>query len=120
MSRSITSTRPSPRRRIESWRGGSSIEAAIGAAPAKAATNYDVVVIGHRVGGYTAANRAGELALKTACMEGAAVLGGTCLNIGCIPPKALLHASELFDLARTKFAVKSGGQSHERRSFDVA
>jgi hypothetical protein len=76
----------------------------MGAAPPKAATDYDVVVIGSGVGGYTAANRAGQLGQKTACVEGAAVLGGTCLNVGCIPLKALLHASELFDLARTKFA----------------
>jgi dihydrolipoamide dehydrogenase len=75
----------------------------MGAAPPKAATDYDVVVIGSGVGGCTAANRAGQLGLKTACVEGAAVLGGTCLNVGCIPSKALLHASELFDLARTKF-----------------
>jgi len=76
----------------------------MGAAPPKAATDYDVVVIGSGVSGYTAANRAGQLGLKTACVEGAPVLGGTCLNVGCIPSKALLHASELFDLARTKFA----------------
>jgi pyruvate/2-oxoglutarate dehydrogenase complex dihydrolipoamide dehydrogenase (E3) component len=76
----------------------------MGAAPPKAATDHDVVVIGSGVGGYTAPNRAGQLGLKTACVEGAAVLGGTCLNVGCIPSKALLHASELFDLAGTKFA----------------
>jgi len=70
----------------------------------KTTATYDVVVIGSGVGGYTAAIRAGQLGLKTACVEGATVLGGTCLNIGCIPSKALLHASELFDLARTKFA----------------
>jgi len=63
-----------------------------------------VVVIGSGVGGYTAAIRAGQLGLKTGCVEAAPVLGGTCLNVGCIPSKALLHASELFDLARTKFA----------------
>src|ERR1700676_2734923 len=66
--------------------------------------SYDVVIIGSGVGGYTAAIRAGQLGLKTACVEGTPVLGGTCLNVGCIPSKALLHASELFDLARTKFA----------------
>src|SRR5271156_263090 len=65
---------------------------------------YDVVVIGSGVGGYSAAIRAGQLGLRTACVEGASVLGGTCLNIGCIPSKVLLHASEMFDLARTKFA----------------
>src|ERR1700693_1544402 len=67
-------------------------------------TNYDVVVIGSGVGGYTAAIRAGQLGFKTDCIEGAGVLAGTCLIVGCIPSKALLHASELFDLARTKFA----------------
>ena len=66
--------------------------------------DYDVVVIGSGVGGYTAAIRAGQLGLRTACVEGAAVLGGTCLNVGCIPSKALLYASEMFDLAQTKFA----------------
>jgi dihydrolipoamide dehydrogenase len=66
--------------------------------------DYEVVVIGSGVGGYTAAIRAGQLGLRTACVEGAPVLGGTCLNVGCIPSKALLHASEMFDLARTKFA----------------
>ena len=72
--------------------------------PSKAAVNYDVVVIGSGVGGYTAAIRAGQLGLKTACVEGAPVLGGTYLNVGCVPSKASLHASDLFDLARTKFA----------------
>jgi dihydrolipoamide dehydrogenase len=80
-----------------------SIEAIMTPVPSKAAANYDVVVIGSGVGGYTAAIRAGQLGLKTACVEGAQVLGGTCLNVGCIPSKALLHASELFHLARTKF-----------------
>jgi dihydrolipoamide dehydrogenase len=72
-------------------------------APSNTEANYDVIVIGSGVGGYTAAIRAGQLGLKTACIEGNSVLGGTCLNVGCIPSKALLHASELFDLARTKF-----------------
>jgi dihydrolipoamide dehydrogenase len=71
--------------------------------PSNTDAHYDVVVIGSGVGGYTAAIRAGQLGLKTACIEGNSVLGGTCLNVGCIPSKALLHASELFDLARTKF-----------------
>jgi dihydrolipoamide dehydrogenase len=71
--------------------------------PSNTDAHYDVVVIGSGVGGYTAAIRAGQLGMKTACIEGNSVLGGTCLNVGCIPSKALLHASELFDLARTKF-----------------
>jgi dihydrolipoamide dehydrogenase len=65
---------------------------------------YDVVIIGGGPGGYNAAIRAGQLGLKVACVEGRATLGGTCLNVGCIPSKALLHASELFELARKDFA----------------
>lgn len=61
----------------------------MGAGPSKAAADYDVVVIGGGVGGYIAAIRAGQLGLKTACVEGTPVLGGTCLNVGCIPSKAL-------------------------------
>jgi dihydrolipoamide dehydrogenase len=67
--------------------------------PSATPSSYDVVVIGSGVGGYTAAIRAGQLGLKTGCVEAAPVLGSTCLNVGCIPSKALLHASELFDLA---------------------
>jgi dihydrolipoamide dehydrogenase len=57
---------------------------------------YDVVVIGSGPGGYVAAIRAAQLGLKTACIEKSKVLGGTCLNVGCIPSKALLHSSELY------------------------
>jgi len=57
---------------------------------------YDVVVIGSGPGGYVAAIRAAQLGLKTACVEKRETLGGTCLNIGCIPSKALLHSSELY------------------------
>ena len=65
---------------------------------------YDVVIIGGGPGGYNAAIRAGQLGLSVACVEGRATLGGTCLNVGCIPSKALLHASELYELARKDFA----------------
>ncbi|HEV2568416.1 dihydrolipoyl dehydrogenase [Sphingomonas sp.] len=58
--------------------------------------DYDVLVIGAGPGGYVAAIRAAQLGLKTACAESRETLGGTCLNVGCIPSKALLHASELF------------------------
>ena len=61
--------------------------------------DYDVLVIGAGPGGYVAAIRAAQLGLKTACAEGRATLGGTCLNVGCIPSKAMLHASEFFDAA---------------------
>ncbi len=66
---------------------------------------YDVVVIGGGPGGYNAAIRAGQLGLKVACVEKRATLGGTCLNVGCIPSKALLHASELYELAGKGFAA---------------
>jgi dihydrolipoamide dehydrogenase len=58
--------------------------------------NYDVVVIGSGPGGYVAAIRASQLGLKTACIEKNMQLGGTCLNIGCIPSKALLQSSEFY------------------------
>ena len=67
-------------------------------------TQYDVVIIGGGPGGYNAAIRAGQLGLKVACVEKRKTLGGTCLNVGCIPSKALLHASEMFNEARTGFA----------------
>ncbi len=70
------------------------------AAPQAPATDiagsYDVIVIGGGPGGYVAAIRAAQLGLKTACVEMRATLGGTCLNIGCIPSKALLQSSENF------------------------
>ncbi len=57
---------------------------------------FDVVVIGSGPGGYVAAIRAAQLGLKVACIDKRKELGGTCLNIGCIPSKTLLHASELY------------------------
>ena len=65
---------------------------------------YDVIVIGSGPGGYVAAIRAGQLGLKVACVEGRETLGGTCLNIGCIPYKALLHASHMMHEAEHNFA----------------
>lgn len=58
--------------------------------------DFDVVIIGSGPGGYVAAIRAAQLGLKTACIEKRETLGGTCLNVGCIPSKALLHSSELY------------------------
>ncbi|MBI1404519.1 MAG: dihydrolipoyl dehydrogenase [Caulobacter sp.] len=66
---------------------------------------YDVVIIGGGPGGYNAAIRAGQLGMKVACVEGRGVLGGTCLNVGCMPSKALLHASEMFTAAKGEFAT---------------
>ncbi|MEE4155432.1 MAG: dihydrolipoyl dehydrogenase [Erythrobacter sp.] len=62
--------------------------------------DYDVLIIGAGPGGYVAAIRAAQLGLKTACIESRETLGGTCLNVGCIPSKALLHGSELYDQSR--------------------
>jgi dihydrolipoamide dehydrogenase len=67
-------------------------------------TTYDVVIIGGGPGGYNAAIRAGQLGLKAACVEMRGTLGGTCLNVGCMPSKALLHASELYAAAGGEFA----------------
>src|SRR5258706_8803032 len=64
---------------------------------------YDVVIIGGGPGGYNAAIRAGQLGLTVACVEKRATLGGTCLNVGCIPSKALLHASEFYEMANLDF-----------------
>jgi dihydrolipoamide dehydrogenase len=66
--------------------------------------SYDVIVIGSGPGGYVCAIRAAQLGLKTAVVEKEKTFGGTCLNIGCIPSKALLHASELFEEAAHVFA----------------
>ncbi len=68
------------------------------------AERYDVVIVGAGPGGYVAAIRAAQLGLKAACVESRASLGGTCLNIGCIPSKALLQSSEKFAEARTALA----------------
>src|SRR5579875_2932471 len=64
---------------------------------------YDLIVIGSGPGGYVCALRAAQLGMKVACVEKRATLGGTCLNIGCIPSKALLQSSEDFYAAREKF-----------------
>jgi dihydrolipoamide dehydrogenase len=65
---------------------------------------FDVIVIGSGPGGYVCAIRAAQLGLKVACVEKRATLGGTCLNIGCIPSKALLHSSENFEATGHQFA----------------
>ena len=65
---------------------------------------YDVIIIGGGPGGYNAAIRAGQLGMKVACVEKRVTLGGTCLNVGCMPSKALLHASELYAAANNDFA----------------
>jgi len=75
-------------------------------------SDFDVIIIGSGPGGYVAAIRAAQLGLKVACVEKRATLGGTCLNVGCIPSKALLHGSELYAEAahgeHTKFGIGYG------------
>jgi dihydrolipoamide dehydrogenase len=76
------------------------------------AEKFDVIIIGAGPGGYVCAIRCAQLGLKTACVEKRPTLGGTCLNIGCIPSKALLHASEVYDEAQhhmADFGVKVSG-----------
>src|SRR5688572_11898932 len=65
---------------------------------------YDVIVIGAGPGGYVCAIRAAQLGMKVACVEKRETLGGTCLNVGCIPSKALLSASEKLEAAQHHFA----------------
>ncbi|MCY3755704.1 MAG: dihydrolipoyl dehydrogenase [Alphaproteobacteria bacterium] len=66
--------------------------------------SFDVVVVGGGPGGYVAAIRAAQLGMRTACVEKRATLGGTCLNVGCIPSKELLHSTHLFEQAQHGFA----------------
>ncbi|WP_158966384.1 dihydrolipoyl dehydrogenase [Chachezhania sediminis] len=68
-------------------------------------SSYDVIVIGSGPGGYVCAIRCAQLGLKTACVEGRETLGGTCLNIGCIPSKALLHSTHMLHEAEHNFAT---------------
>lgn len=77
-----------------------------------ASHDYDLLVIGGGPGGYAAAIRAAQLGLKTACVEERPTLGGTCLNVGCIPSKTLLHATHLLETARNGhmagFGIRTG------------
>ncbi|MFO0967942.1 MAG: dihydrolipoyl dehydrogenase [Gemmataceae bacterium] len=76
------------------------------------ADKFDLIVIGAGPGGYVAAIRAAQLGMRVACVDKSASLGGTCLNVGCIPSKALLDSSELFAVAKGRFAhhgIKADG-----------
>ncbi len=80
--------------------------------------DYDVVVIGAGPGGYVCAIRAAQLGFKVACVEKRATLGGTCLNVGCIPSKALLQSSEIYHAAKSEFS--SHGITLDNLKIDVA
>ncbi|MDO4434990.1 MAG: dihydrolipoyl dehydrogenase [Cardiobacteriaceae bacterium] len=81
-------------------------------------TQFDVIVVGGGPGGYVAAIRAAQLGFKVACVEMENTLGGTCLNVGCIPSKALLESSALFEKAKHEFAVH--GISAEGVRMDIS
>lgn len=79
---------------------------------------FDVVVIGSGPGGYVSAIRCSQLGLKTACIEKGNTLGGTCLNVGCIPSKALLHSSELYE--KMEKEANNYGISFDNLSLDFS
>jgi dihydrolipoamide dehydrogenase len=81
--------------------------------------DFDVIVIGAGPGGYVAAIRAAQLGLRTACAESRETLGGTCLNVGCIPSKALLHASERYDEAASGKLAKLGIRTEAELDLDA-
>ena len=80
---------------------------------------YDLVVVGGGPGGYVAAIKGAQLGMKVACVEGRGTLGGTCLNVGCIPSKALLHSSHMYHEAKHSFAGH-GIMGGENVTMDVS
>ena len=90
---------------------------ALGTTRAVAAEEYDVAVVGGGPGGYVAAIKAAQLNLKTVCIEKRGTLGGTCLNVGCIPSKSLLNNSHLYHQAQHDFEAR--GINVEGLSFDL-
>merc|ERR1719353_1875162 len=84
-----------------------------------AADQYDLCVVGGGPGGYVGAIKAAQLGLKVACVERRGTLGGTCLNVGCIPSKALLHSTALYHQAKTDFEARGiKGSEHLSIDFD--
>jgi dihydrolipoamide dehydrogenase len=80
--------------------------------------NFDVIVIGGGPGGYVCAIRASQLGLKTACVESRGTLGGTCLNVGCIPSKSLLNLSENYHKAKKQFGQQGIEISNLKLNID--
>ena len=81
--------------------------------------DYDVLVIGAGPGGYVAAIRAAQLGLKTACAEARETLGGTCLNVGCIPTKTLIKTANIFDEVREADAFAVEGVDASKITVDM-
>ena len=80
-------------------------------------TDYDLIIIGAGPGGYVAAIKAAQLGMKVACVEKEKTLGGTCLNIGCIPSKALLHSSEKY--SETSKKINEHGIKVDNLEVDI-
>src|SRR5436305_4498962 len=83
---------------------------------------FDLVVIGAGPGGYVAAIRAAQLGMNVACVDKRGALGGTCLNVGCIPSKALLDSSELYSQAKHQFSqhgINVGSVSVDLRAMQA-
>merc|ERR1719356_2038033 len=79
---------------------------AVGRRFLSASASYDLCVIGGGPGGYVAAIKAAQLGLKTVCVERRGTLGGTCLNVGCIPSNSLLHNSHYYHMVQSDFAKR--------------
>ncbi|ETK84326.1 dihydrolipoyl dehydrogenase, partial [Phytophthora nicotianae] len=90
-------------RNVASLRRSVAMRSSVTARAFSSSSDYDVVVIGGGPGGYVAAIKAAQLGMKTACIESRGKLGGTCLNVGCIPSKALLHSTHLLHTAQHDF-----------------
>lgn len=98
-------------------RAGVSFTRSFTASGAVRSEEYDVCVIGGGPGGYVAAIKAAQLGLKTVCIEGRGSLGGTCLNVGCIPSKSLLQSTHMYEDANVHFAAH--GVNVEGLSYDL-
>ncbi|MGL1834401.1 dihydrolipoyl dehydrogenase [Rhodocyclaceae bacterium SMB388] len=109
-----SATNPPPSRPLEG--GGPTAAPAAASHGGSADAEYDLVVLGAGPGGYSAAFRAADLGLKAAVIERYATLGGVCLNVGCIPSKALLHVAAVMDEARHMGSV---GIGFEKPSVDI-
>ena len=105
VSRVVTSALgASVKRSFGATRGASAQGVRVFSAAAEDNASYDVVVVGGGPGGYVAAIKAAQLGLKATCVEGRGTLGGTCLNVGCIPSKALLNSSHKYEDAKKHFS----------------